>query len=71
MRVYFTLNLSYQDFLPYYQGLADKVVVRDTQGRVLKISGRHFRPFLTEQGVQGQFVLVLDPRGNLLSLTSS
>ncbi|MGL5408689.1 MAG: DUF2835 family protein, partial [Shewanella sp.] len=47
MEFLFTLNLSYQDFLPYYQGLADKVAIRDAKGRTLWISARHFRGFLT------------------------
>ena len=53
MELYFKLSISYRDFLPYYQGLADKVEVRETQGRILWINGRHFRRFLTENGIQG------------------
>ncbi|MGL5358718.1 MAG: DUF2835 domain-containing protein [Shewanella sp.] len=69
MEFLFTLNLSYQDFLPYYQGIADKVAIRDTQGRILWISGRHFRTFLTPQGIHGSFTLVIDEQGKLRSLT--
>lgn len=68
MELYFKLTLSYQDFLPYYQGLADKVEVRERQGRILWINGRHFRRFLTENGIHGQFKLVLDDKGQFVSL---
>lgn len=69
MELYFNLNLSYQDFLPYYQGLADKIAVRERQGRFLWINGRHFRRFLTKNGIHGQFKLVLDDKGHFVSLT--
>lgn len=68
MEFLFTLNLSYQDFLPYYQGVADKVAIRDAKGRTLWISARHFKGFLTPQGIHGSFKLVIDEQGKLLSL---
>lgn len=68
MEFYFKLTISYQDFLPYYQGLADKVEVRECQGRILWISGRHFRVFLTENGIHGHFKLVIDDKGQCVSL---
>ncbi|WP_415837634.1 DUF2835 family protein, partial [Shewanella livingstonensis] len=55
MELLFSLNVSYEAFLPYYQGLAEKVQVRDHQGRVLHINGKYFRPYLTPQGIHGQF----------------
>ncbi|PKG59042.1 DUF2835 family protein, partial [Shewanella sp. GutDb-MelDb] len=38
----FSLNISYEDFLPYYRGQVTKVEVVDTAGRTLWISARHF-----------------------------
>ncbi|WP_172591118.1 DUF2835 domain-containing protein [Shewanella xiamenensis] len=68
MELYFKLTWSLTDFGPYYQGLADKVEVRERQGRIIWISGRHFRRFLTENGIHGQFKLVLDDKGQFVSL---
>ncbi|ABI72072.1 conserved hypothetical protein [Shewanella frigidimarina NCIMB 400] len=68
MEFLFSLNVSYEAFLPYYQGLAEKVQVRDHQGRVLHINGKYFRPYLTPQGIHGQFKLVLNREGNFKSL---
>ncbi|MBB1361729.1 MULTISPECIES: DUF2835 domain-containing protein [unclassified Shewanella] len=68
MELLFSLNVSYEAFLPYYQGLAEKVQVRDHHGRVLHINGKYFRPYLTPQGIQGQFKLVLNQDGNFKSL---
>ncbi|MGL5467207.1 MAG: DUF2835 family protein, partial [Shewanella sp.] len=42
--------------------------VRERQGRILWINGRHFRRFLTENGIHGQFKLVLDDKGQFVSL---
>lgn len=69
MEYYFSIYVSFQDFKPYYQGIVDKVEVVDTQGRVLWISGRHFRNFVTENGLRGNFKLVLDGSGKFISLT--
>ncbi|AVV82066.1 hypothetical protein GCM10007984_25050 [Shewanella putrefaciens] len=68
MEFYFKLTISYRDFLPYYQGIADKVEVRESQGRILWINGRHFRRFLTEEGIHGYFKLVVDDKGQFVSL---
>ncbi|MBW8183976.1 DUF2835 domain-containing protein [Shewanella nanhaiensis] len=68
MIFYFSINVNYQEFERYYQGHADKVEVRDNEGRILWIHGRHFRPFLTRAGVQGQFKMELSQSGELLSL---
>ncbi|GIU04390.1 hypothetical protein TUM4641_12370 [Shewanella morhuae] len=68
MELHFKLSISYRDFLPYYQGVADKIEVHETQGRILWINGRHFRRFLTENGIQGYFKLVLDNKGQFVSL---
>nr|WP_303648164.1 DUF2835 domain-containing protein [Shewanella metallivivens] len=68
VELYFSLNVSYEAFLPYYQGVAEKVEVRDQYARVLHINGKYFRPFLTSQGVQGKFKLVLNSDGSFKSL---
>ncbi|MCE9678861.1 DUF2835 domain-containing protein [Shewanella sp. AS1] len=65
----FYLNISYQDFLPYYQCHADKVEVREQGGKTLWINARHFRPFLTSAGLSGQFRLELDSNGQFHCLT--
>ncbi|MBB1390669.1 DUF2835 domain-containing protein [Shewanella sp. SG44-6] len=68
MELFFSLNVSYEAFLPYYQGVAEKVQVKDHKGRVLHINGKYFRPYLTPNGIHGEFKLVLCPDGNFKSL---
>ncbi|ACJ29542.1 Conserved hypothetical protein [Shewanella piezotolerans WP3] len=64
----FPLNISYEDFLPYYRGQVTKVEVVDLAGRTLWISARHFRPFFTRSGIKAYFEMVVDSQGNLIQL---
>lgn len=69
MTFFFSIQISYRDFLSYYQGYVDKVEVKEMGGKTLWIHARHFRPFLTPSGLVGNFKLVLDESGNFQSLT--
>ncbi|MCL1130303.1 DUF2835 domain-containing protein [Shewanella sairae] len=64
----FPLNITYQEFLPYYRGEVNKVEVVDVSGRTLWINARHFRPFLTSTGIRCYFSMTLDAQGNLIKL---
>ncbi|MCG9755560.1 DUF2835 domain-containing protein [Shewanella insulae] len=64
----FPMQVSYQDFLNYYQGSIDKIEVIDCSGKTLWIHARHFRPFLTTSGIRGHFRLQLDDNGKFVSL---
>ena len=68
MEFFFTLSVSYDDFLPYYQGRAKRVEVRESHGRVLNINAYHFKPFLTPTGIRGNFKIRIDGQGNLQSI---
>lgn len=64
----FHLQLSYHEFMPFYQGQIQNIEVRDMTGQMIWINGRHFRPFFTLEGVHGQFRLMLNENGGLISL---
>ncbi|MCF1427219.1 MAG: DUF2835 domain-containing protein [Shewanella sp.] len=68
MEYTFSLHLSYREFLPYYQGVVDKVEVHAHSGQRLWVHCRHFRPFFTSAGIHGHFRLKLDAGGKLVSL---
>ncbi|GGI88638.1 DUF2835 domain-containing protein [Shewanella gelidii] len=68
MNLYFSMNMSVAKYLPYYQGRAERIEVFDDAGRRIWINGRHFRSFLTNQGVAGRFCLQLDDQGNFVKL---
>ncbi|MCL1045171.1 DUF2835 domain-containing protein [Shewanella electrodiphila] len=62
------MYISFKDFLPYYQGTVKNVEVKDINGKILHINGKYFRPFVTSAGIQGQFILQLEPAGKFISL---
>lgn len=68
MIYYFSINLSYQDVLLYYQGTADKIKVIDNQGKMLLIQVRYFRPYINMNGLYGDFKLVLNANGYFSSI---
>ena len=65
MEFFFRLSISYDDFLPYYQGRANRVEVRESKGRTLHINAHHFKPFLTPNGIHGNFRILIDENGKL------
>ena len=69
MEFYFTIFISYEKFSSYYQGYSDSVALTDAKGRHLQINAKYFRPFLTPNGIKGQFKLELDSNGKYKSLT--
>lgn len=64
----FQLNLSAETFLHYYRGAASAVIVRAEDGRTIQLPAKHFRPFVTANGISGRFELVLDANGKLIEL---
>jgi hypothetical protein len=68
MEFIFSISISYDAFLAYYKGIADKVAITDVNGRNLHVNAKYFRPYLTIQGIQGRFKLVTDSHGNYSSL---
>ncbi|NRA55376.1 MAG: DUF2835 family protein [Gammaproteobacteria bacterium] len=65
----FNVRLSYEQLLPIYNGGADKIVVRDFTGRTIELAAKHFKPFLTRQGINGDFKLLTETSGKFHSLT--
>lgn len=68
-RFEFSLSLSAKQYLAYYQGAASKVVVRCTDGQSIQFPARLLTRFVTNQGIQGQFVLTCsdDMKGSTLT----
>ncbi|WP_264371778.1 DUF2835 domain-containing protein [Shewanella donghaensis] len=57
--------------MPFYQGVVKNVEVRDSNGKLLHINGKYFRPFVTTSGIQGRFILRVDNTGKFISLNKS
>jgi len=67
-KYYFSLNISYERFLPFYQGQVDTVQVIDDAGRRIDIPAKHFRQFLTREGIFGRFELITQVDGKFITL---
>ena len=57
MKYYFTIYMSVEDFMPYYQGKAQTVVTTATNGQRIQFPAMHMRKFLTKSGIKGSFCL--------------
>jgi hypothetical protein len=57
MKYYFSIQITANEFLPYYQGSIQNVVVTTTQGTKVQFPAMHLRKYLTATGIQGYFCL--------------
>ena len=57
MKYYFNINISYDDFLPYYQGKVTTIVVMSTQGQRIQFPAMHIRKYLLSTGIKGLFCM--------------
>jgi len=68
MKYYFSLNLTTEEFLPYYQGSAHTIVVTTNRGLNVQFPAMHLRKFLLNGGISGNFCLETE-NNKFLSLT--
>ncbi|MCW8865727.1 MAG: DUF2835 domain-containing protein [Colwellia sp.] len=68
MKYYFSINMTANEFLPYYQGIAQTIVVKSTQGLRLQFPAMHMRPYLKSNGIHGNFCLQTENK-KFLSIT--
>ena len=64
----FSLNISAERYLSYYQGQASRVSVIAEDGRRIELPANAFRPYITRQGIQGRFELLIDENNRLQGL---
>ncbi|XQW86661.1 DUF2835 domain-containing protein [Thalassotalea piscium] len=57
MKYYFSINMTQEEFLPYYQGRGLAIVVRSEAGLKIQFPAMHLRKFVTSGGVKGRFCL--------------
>lgn len=56
----FHLSISAEQYLAYYRGEVRQVVVRAYDGRNLRFPANILQPYLTHEGIEGDFVLEYD-----------
>ena len=64
----FRLSLSAQHYLAYYRGAASKVAATAVDGRRVQFPAEHLRPFVTRDGIHGEFILEFDADNRFVAL---
>lgn len=64
----FYLNISREQALRYYQGVARVVTVTTTTGQKLQFPAEHIRSFIEQNGISGQFSIQFDDNNKLIDL---
>ncbi|MFW5425653.1 MAG: DUF2835 domain-containing protein [Methylophagaceae bacterium] len=68
MELHFSLNVSREQALRYYQGTAKTVVVTAATGQKIQFPAEHIRSFIDQNGIQGQFSIQFDKENKLIGL---
>lgn len=56
----FRLNIPAEEYRAYYAGTAKDVVTTSFSGQTVQFPANILRPFLTHNGIQGEFILFVD-----------
>lgn len=67
-QIRFRLNISPEHYLAYYQGAARKVIAISSDGRRIQFPADKLRPFVTHDGVRGEFVIEFDANHKFVAL---
>lgn len=67
-RFYFNLAISATEYLRYYQGAANTVIVHTHNGLKLSLPAANLRPFVSSGGIVGQFCVTVDAQHRLVAL---
>ena len=51
----FSMQLSYEQYLKVYQGIAKNIAVTDDKGRKIVFPAGNIQSFLTKDGIKGYF----------------
>jgi len=66
--LHFTMKLSRDEAMKYYQGTAKAVIVTAHNGQRIQFPAQHIRSFIDHLGVNGVFKIEFDANNKLLGL---
>lgn len=64
----FTLHLSAEEYLQYYEGIARSIQVKSRCGKIIQFPADKMREFVLKDGIHGSFVIQLNENNKLLSI---
>ncbi len=65
---YFSVSLSYLECEALYQQQIKFLMVQDIQGKRIQLPKQNMKKFITPQGIQGHFELIVDQNHKLVSI---
>jgi hypothetical protein len=66
--VRFRLAISAEEYLAYYRGSAQEVVVRSDDNKVVRFPASAIRKFVTDDGIFGSFEITFDNNNKLIEI---
>ncbi len=67
-KVRFTLHISAHEYQQYYSGSVRNVVVSANDGRIIQFPANILRPFISHDGIHGEFVIEFDDSNKFVSI---
>lgn len=64
----FSVQLSYEQYLKVYQGIAKTITVVSDDGRNVVFPAGNIQSFLTKQGINGYFEMALTPQNKFIGI---
>ena len=64
----FRLAISAEDYLAYYRGDAQEVVVRSEDHQIVRFPANAIRKFVTRNGIYGRFEITFDENNKLIAI---
>jgi hypothetical protein len=64
----FNINISYDQFLVVYQGVAKNISVIADDGRRILFLAKNIQPYLTRKGIQGYFEMTLSAENKFIEI---
>ena len=66
--VHFVLHIPAHDYLNYYSGVAREVVTVASDGRKIRFPANILRPFVTQDGIHGEFMIEFDEANKFVAI---
>jgi hypothetical protein len=64
----FQLNLSYEQYLTFYQGITKTIMVKADDGRNISFPASNIQRYLTKAGIQGYFEMQLTAQHKFIAI---
>ncbi len=67
-KVHIVLHISTHEYQEYYSGVARNVAATASDGRSIKFPANILRPFISHDGIHGEFVIEFDDNNKFVAI---